>query len=111
MSKSTQRHAETHKSSRINWLRAAVLGANDGIVSTGSLLIVVAAAGTTHQTMIVTAIAALVAGAMPMAASEYVSLHAPADTEHAGLAREKIEIATAPAAEQRELAETTSNGA
>ncbi|UZJ57961.1 VIT family protein [Pseudomonas sp. KU26590] len=101
----TQRHAETHNSSRIGWLRAAVLGANDGIVSTGSLLIGVAAAGATHQTMMVTGIAGLVAGAMSMAAGEYVSVHAQADTEHADLAREKREIDTAPEAEHRELAD------
>lgn len=105
MSKFTQRHAETHLSSRIGWLRAAVLGANDGIVSTGSLLIGVAAAGTTHQTLIVTGIAGLVAGAMSMAAGEYVSVHAQADTEHADLAREQKEINTAPEAEHRELAQ------
>lgn len=105
MSTFTQRHAETHNSSRIGWLRAAVLGANDGIVSTGSLLIGVAAAGTTHQTMIVTGIAGLVAGAMSMAAGEYVSVHAQADTEHADLARERNELNTAPAAEHRELEE------
>ncbi len=105
MSTYRQRHAETHNSSRIGWLRAAVLGANDGIVSTGSLLIGVAAAGATHQTMMVTGIAGLVAGAMSMAAGEYVSVHAQSDTEHADLAREKREIDTAPEAEHRELAD------
>lgn len=105
MSTYRQRHAETHNSSRIGWLRAAVLGANDGIVSTGSLLIGVAAAGANHQTMMVTGIAGLVAGAMSMAAGEYVSVHAQSDTEHADLAREKREIDTAPEAEHRELAE------
>lgn len=105
MSQFTRRHAEIHKSSRISWLRAAVLGANDGIVSTGSLLIGVAAASTTHQTLIVTGVAGLVAGAMSMAAGEYVSVHSQADTEHADLDREKKEIATTPLAEHRELAD------
>lgn len=104
MSKFTRRHAETHNSTRIGWLRAAVLGANDGILSTASLLIGVAAASTTHSTLIVTGIAGLVAGAMSMAAGEYVSVHSQADTEQADLAREKKEIETKPAAEHRELA-------
>lgn len=79
-------------------------GANDGIVSTASLLIGVAAASTTHNTLIVTGVAGLVAGAISMAAGEYVSVHSQADTEHADLAREKKEIETKPAAEHRELA-------
>ena len=103
MSKFLRRHAETHNSSRIGWLRAAVLGANDGILSTASLLIGVAAASTTHNTLIVTGIAGLVAGAMSMAAGEYVSVHSQADTEHADLARERKEIETKPAAEHQEL--------
>ncbi len=101
----TRRHAETHNSDRIGWLRAAVLGANDGIVSTASLLIGVAAAGATHNTLMVTGMAGLVAGAMSMAAGEYVSVHSQADTEHADLAKEQKEIDTKPAAEHRELAQ------
>lgn len=96
--------AETHNSSRVGWLRAAVLGANDGIVSTASLLIGVAAASTTHRTLIVTGIAGLVAGAMSMAAGEYVSVHSQADTERADLIKEKKELETKPEAEHRELA-------
>lgn len=96
--------AETHNSSRVGWLRAAVLGANDGIVSTASLLIGVAAASTTHNTLIVTGIAGLVAGAMSMAAGEYVSVHSQADTEHADLNKEKKELETKPEAEHQELA-------
>ncbi|ANF86327.1 membrane protein [Pseudomonas antarctica] len=96
--------AETHNSSRVGWLRAAVLGANDGIVSTASLLIGVAAASTTHSTLIVTGIAGLVAGAMSMAAGEYVSVHSQADTERADLIKEKKELETKPEAEHRELA-------
>lgn len=96
--------AETHNSSRVGWLRAAVLGANDGIVSTASLLIGVAAASTTHNTLIVTGIAGLVAGAMSMAAGEYVSVHSQADTEHADLIKEKNELETKPEAEYQELA-------
>ncbi|CAD5201270.1 VIT family protein [Pseudomonas sp. FEN] len=105
MKKFTRRHAESHNSSRIGWLRAAVLGANDGIVSTSSLLIGVAAANASHSALLVTGMAGLVAGAMSMAAGEYVSVHSQADTEHADLVREKMEIETKPAAEHRELAE------
>jgi VIT1/CCC1 family predicted Fe2+/Mn2+ transporter len=96
---------ETHNSSRIGWRRAAVLGANDGIVSTASLLIGVAAASTTHNTLVLTGIAGLVAGAMSMAAGEYISVHSQADTEHAVLSKEQKEIETKPVAEHRELAE------
>jgi len=99
------KNSETHNSSRIGWLRAAVLGADDGIVSTASLLIGVAAASTTHNTLVLTGIAGLVAGAMSMAAGEYVSVHSQADTEHADLSKEKKEIETKPVAEHRELAE------
>jgi len=99
------KNSETHYSSRIGWLRAAVLGADDGIVSTASLLIGVAAASTTHNTLVLTGIAGLVAGAMSMAAGEYVSVHSQADTEHADLSKEKKEIETKPVAEHRELAE------
>lgn len=105
MTRSTRRHAETHNSSRIDWLRAALLGANDGIVSTASLLIGVAAASATHNSLIVTGIAGLVAGAMSMAAGEYVSVRSQADTEHADLQKEKNEIDTKPEAEHRELAQ------
>ncbi len=97
------RHLERHRSSRIGWLRAAVLGANDGIVSTASLMIGVAAAGTDTAAVLTSGVAGLVAGAMSMAAGEYVSVHSQADTESADLARERAELAADPAAEQREL--------
>lgn len=99
-----RRHTERHRSSRIGWLRAAVLGANDGIVSTASLVVGVAAAGTEPGALLVTGLAGLVAGAMSMAAGEYVSVHSQADTEKADLARERAELAADPGAEQRELA-------
>lgn len=99
-----RRHAESHKNDRIGWLRASVLGANDGIVSTASLLIGVAAAHATHGTLVVTGMAGLVAGAMSMAAGEYVSVHSQADTERADLLREQTELETAPLAEHKELA-------
>ncbi len=98
------RHTESHRSDRIGWLRAAVLGANDGIVSTASLVIGVAAASATHTSLIVTGLAGLVAGAMSMAAGEYVSVHSQADTENADLARERAELASNPKAEHSELA-------
>ncbi|OAE12338.1 hypothetical protein AZH11_12735 [Pseudomonas simiae] len=98
------RHTELHRSDRIGWLRAAVLGANDGIVSTASLLIGVAAANATHSSLIVTGMAGLVAGAMSMAAGEYVSVHSQADTEQADLSRERAELASNPKAEHSELA-------
>src|SRR5471032_597054 len=97
------RHTESHRSDRIGWLRAAVLGANDGIVSTASLLIGVAAANATHSTLLVTGMAGLVAGAMSMAAGEYVSVHSQADTERADLSRERAELLDDPVAEEREL--------
>jgi len=97
-------HAEWHKSSRIGWLRAAVLGANDGIVSTASLIVGVAAAGAQQQTILLSGIAGLVAGAMSMAAGEYVSVHSQADAEAADLSVEQEEIRADPAAELRELA-------
>ena len=96
-------HAERHRTDRIGWLRAAVLGANDGIVSTASLVVGVAAASASHGNILVTGIAGLVAGAMSMAAGEYVSVHSQADTENADLARERAELEKDPAAEQREL--------
>lgn len=99
-----RKHAESHRSDRIGWLRAAVLGANDGIVSTASLLTGVAAAHATHSTLLVTGIAGLVAGAMSMAAGEYVSVHSQADTERADLLREQTELKTNPVSEHSELA-------
>lgn len=97
-------HSERHLVSRIGWLRAAVLGANDGIVSTASLIVGVAAAAGKPSEILVAGVAGLVAGAMSMAAGEYVSVSSQADTENADLARERIELATDPAAEARELA-------
>ena len=99
-----RRHHEHHRTDRIGWLRAAVLGANDGIVSTASLVVGVAAAGASHGSILVTGIAGLVAGAMSMAAGEYVSVHSQADTEAADLARERRELQKDPVAERRELA-------
>lgn len=98
------RHDEKHRTSRIGWLRAAVLGANDGIVSTASLIVGVAAASSAQSTLLLTGIAGLVAGAMSMAAGEYVSVHSQADTEKADLAREHAELARDPDAEHKELA-------
>ncbi len=101
---SWRRHAERHRTDRIGWLRAAVLGANDGIVSTASLIVGVAAAGASHASILLSGVAALVAGAMSMAAGEYVSVHSQADTEQADLARERAELDQDPVAERRELA-------
>ncbi|MBG9390200.1 VIT1/CCC1 transporter family protein [Caenimonas aquaedulcis] len=98
------RHTERHRTERIGWLRAAVLGANDGIVSTASLVVGIAAASATHATVLMTGVAGLVAGAMSMAAGEYVSVHSQADAEKADLARERAELKADPAAEHRELA-------
>jgi vacuolar iron transporter family protein len=97
-------HPELHRVDRIGWLRAAVLGANDGIVSTASLLMGVAAAGASTQTLLLTGVAALVAGAMSMAAGEYVSVSSQADAEKAELAKESLELASQPEHELRELA-------
>lgn len=97
------RHSEFHRSHRIGWLRAAVLGANDGIVSTASLVIGVAAAGATHQTILISGVAGLVSGAMSMAAGEYVSVSSQSDTEAADIARETEELATQPEHELDEL--------
>ena len=97
-------HPERHRSDRIGWLRAAVLGANDGIVSTASLVVGVAAASAETGTVLMTGVAGLVAGAMSMAAGEYVSVHSQADTEQADLARERVELKKDRPAEQRELA-------
>jgi VIT1/CCC1 family predicted Fe2+/Mn2+ transporter len=99
----SRRHAERHRTDRIGWLRAAVLGANDGIVSTASLVVGVAAASASSGNVLLTGIAGLVAGAMSMAAGEYVSVHSQSDTERADLARERAELDADPAAEQREL--------
>lgn len=98
-------HTEHHKSERIGWLRAAVLGANDGIISTASLVIGVAAANTDRSGVMLSGLAGLVAGAMSMAAGEYVSVSSQADTELADLAREKNELATNPRFEAEELAQ------
>jgi len=96
-------HRERHRTERIGWLRAAVLGANDGIVSTASLVVGVAAAQATSHDILVAGIAGLVAGAMSMAAGEYVSVSSQADTEQADLARERGELATQGPAELAEL--------
>ena len=97
------RHLERHRTERIGWLRAAVLGANDGIVSTASLVLGVAAAGADSKAILLAGVAGLVAGAMSMAAGEYVSVSSQADTERADLNRERQELATSPLAEHREL--------
>ncbi len=99
-----RKHAERHYAERIGWLRAAVLGANDGIVSTASLLVGVAAAHAGREQVLLAGIAGLVAGAMSMAAGEYVSVSSQADTEHADLARERRELEEDEPFERRELA-------
>lgn len=96
-------HKETHLIERIGWLRAAVLGANDGLISTSSLIVGVAAATTAQHEILVASVAGLVAGAMSMAAGEYVSVSSQADTEQADMARERHELATQPEAELAEL--------
>jgi vacuolar iron transporter family protein len=96
-------HRESHRSDRIGWLRAAVLGANDGTISIASLVIGVAAAGAHHGSIMVTGVAGLVAGAMSMAAGEYVSVQSQADTEKADIAREKRELEEDPEHELEEL--------
>jgi len=98
------RHIEFHRSERIGWLRAAVLGANDGILSTASLILGVAATGATETAIVVAGSAGLVAGAMSMAAGEYVSVSSQTDTEEADLARERLELATDIEHERAELA-------
>ncbi|MEM9623339.1 MAG: VIT family protein [Pseudomonadota bacterium] len=98
-------HEEHHKSHRVGWLRAVVLGANDGIVSTASLIIGVAAAGTLQENILIAGVAGLVAGAMSMAAGEYVSVSSQADTEKADLAIEQQSLAEDEATETRELAD------
>jgi VIT1/CCC1 family predicted Fe2+/Mn2+ transporter len=99
------RHAERHRTHRIGWLRAAVLGANDGVVSTASLILGVAAAGADSRAILVAGVAALVAGAMAMAAGEYVSVSSQAETERADLARERGELVADPDHEHVELTE------
>jgi VIT1/CCC1 family predicted Fe2+/Mn2+ transporter len=97
-------YLEKHKTHRIGWLRAAVLGANDGIVSTASLVLGVAAAGASSKSILIAGVAGLVAGAMSMAAGEYVSVSSQADTERADLNRERKELAAHPKQEHQEMA-------
>lgn len=96
-------HPETHRASRIGWLRAAVLGANDGVVSVSSLVVGVAAGGASPSTVLLTGIAGLSAGALSMAAGEYISVQSQADTEHADLNREQRELEESPEKEVEEL--------
>lgn len=98
------RHTEDHRSHHIGWLRATVLGANDGIVSTASLVLGVAGSGAAKSAIVVAGLAGLVAGALSMAAGEYVSVSTQADTQDADLARERRELAAGPAQEHAELA-------
>jgi VIT1/CCC1 family predicted Fe2+/Mn2+ transporter len=98
------RHRELHRMGRIGWLRAAVLGANDGIVSTSSLVVGIAAAEASRQSILLAGIAGLVSGALSMAAGEYVSVSSQGDTEQADLALERNELATQRTAEEAELA-------
>jgi len=98
------RHQERHRTARIGWLRAAVLGANDGIVSTASLIVGVAASSASHSEILVASVAGLVAGAASMAAGEFVSVSSQSDTELADLTREREELAVQPEFEKRELA-------
>jgi VIT1/CCC1 family predicted Fe2+/Mn2+ transporter len=97
-------NGERHRTDRIGWLRAAVLGANDGIVSTSSLVLGVATAHATHGNIVIAGVAGLVAGAMSMASGEYVSVHSQADTENADLALERSELKADPTGEHNELA-------
>ena len=97
------RHRERHRSARIGWLRAAVLGANDGVVSTASLILGVAAAHATRNYVLIAGVSGLAAGAMSMAAGEYVSVHSQADTEQADIERERKELRTDDAGERKEL--------
>jgi vacuolar iron transporter family protein len=99
----TASNTERHRTGRIGWLRATVLGANDGILSTSSLVLGVAAAHATHSNILVAGVAGLVAGAMSMAAGEYVSVHSQADTEKADLARERAELKADDRGEHKEL--------
>ena len=97
-------HVERHRTAHIGWLRAAVLGANDGLISTSSLVVGIAAAQTGREPVLLAALAGLVAGALSMAAGEYVSVSSQSDTEQADLARERMELATKPDSERAELA-------
>jgi vacuolar iron transporter family protein len=97
------RHVEAHRLEHLGWLRAAVLGANDGIISTSSLLVGIAAAHVSHSNMLLTGFAGLVAGSMSMATGEYVSVASQADTEKASIKQEKAELAHDPESELREL--------
>ena len=99
MARARRRHTEFHSTNRVGWLRAAVLGANDGIVSTSALIVGVAAAGTDKQTILISGVAGLVAGAMSMAAGEYVSVHSQVDATNADLSKERQELAEDPGAE------------
>ena len=96
-------HRELHRTEHIGWMRAAVLGANDGLISTSSLIVGVAAAQTAREPVLLAAVAGLVAGALSMAAGEYVSVSSQADTERADLERERAELATSPGLEHAEL--------
>ena len=98
------RHPELHRTEHTGWIRAAVLGANDGLISTSSLIVGVAAAQTSREPVVLAAVAGLVAGALSMAAGEYVSVSSQADTESADLERERSELAASPAREHAELA-------
>lgn len=102
--RSINAHVERHHSSHIGWLRAAVLGANDGLISTASLVVGVAAAGTGRASVLLAGVAGLVAGSMSMAAGEYVSVSSQADTEQADLAQERRELSKDPTGEHAELA-------
>jgi VIT1/CCC1 family predicted Fe2+/Mn2+ transporter len=97
-------HGESHRSDRIGWLRAAVLGANDGLISTSSLVVGVASAEPNRTAVLLAAVAGLVGGSLSMAAGEYVSVSSQADTERADLTREQGELATSPESERNELA-------
>lgn len=103
--KTKRRHVEAHAVERLGWLRAAVLGANDGILSTASLIVGVAAAAGTHASILIAGVSGLVAGAMSMAAGEYVSVSSQADSEQADSARESRELQDDPASEHEELAQ------
>ena len=102
------RHRERHRTEHVGWLRAAVLGANDGILSTASLMLGVAAAHGSRSNVLVAGVAGLVAGAMSMAAGEYVSVHSQSDTEQADLARERAELRADDKGEQRNWRRSTS---
>ena len=99
-----RQHRERHRTGNIGWLRASVLGANDGLLSTASLVLGVAAAHGTRSAILVAGVAGLIAGAMSMAAGEYVSVHSQSDAEHAELERERLELKTDDKGEHRELA-------